>query len=142
MPVNILLVEDDDVAVEAIMRSMCKYEISFPVTHAEDGKVALDILKGTHPTKIVRHPFIVLLDLNMPRMNGFEFLEALRADPKLKSAVVFVLTTSSSDTDRAKAYNENIAGYMVKDKVGPQFSKLFNLLSNYGGTVSLPMINN
>ncbi len=138
MTINLLVVEDDDVAAEAIQRSLLKANTGFTATIAEDGLVALDILRGEHPDKTVHQPLIVLLDLNMPRMNGFEFLEAIRADKMLRSLVVFVLTTSGSDIDRAKAYDENIAGYMTKDKVGAKFSKLFDLLTHYTETVTLP----
>ena len=74
----------------------------------------------------------------MPRMNGFEFLTALRADRKLQDEVVFVLTTSDADEDRTHAYHEQIAGYMVKAAVGPQFAKLAGLLLAYRSAVSLP----
>lgn len=81
---------------------------------------------------------LVLLDLNMPRMNGLEFMAELRADEELHSTVVFILTTSSRDLDRSQAYRENAAGYIVKSAVGPQFSKLTSLLATYGDTVRLP----
>lgn len=135
---EILLVEDDDVAAEAVVRSMKKNKIDFPITLAENGQVALDILNGIHEKKAITAPFVVLLDINMPKVNGFEFLEQIRADDNLKRTVVFVLTTSSSDVDKVRAYNENIAGYMVKRKVGPQFSKLFALLKDYAEAVALP----
>ncbi len=83
-------------------------------------------------------PFIVLLDLNMPRMNGFEFLAAIRQDAQLRDSVIFVLTTSDSDADRSRAYQELIAGYMVKSAVGPQFSKLAGLLNEFSRVVKLP----
>ncbi len=140
MSINLLIVEDDDVAAEAIQRSLRKSETPFKAVVAEDGLVALDILRGKHAEKKIENPMIVLLDINMPRMNGFEFLEEVRNDKSLRSLVVFVLTTSSSDVDRSKAYQENIAGYMTKDKVGPQFGKLFKLLSDYADTVILPEI--
>lgn len=140
MSINLLIVEDDDVAAEAIQRSLRKSEASFIAIMAEDGVAALEILRGKHPEKKIATPLIVLLDLNMPRMNGFEFLEEVRADQRLSSLVVFVLTTSASDVDRSKAYQGNIAGYMIKDQVGPQFSKLFKLLSDYAETVVLPDI--
>ena len=135
---QILLVEDDDVAVESVLRGMKKCKVNFPITVAENGQVALDILQGNHPTKKLQTPFVVLLDINMPILNGFEFLEIIRADSKLKKTVVFVLSTSSSDVDKTRAYDGNIAGYMVKDKVGPQFSKLFALLNDYAEAVALP----
>ena len=141
MRCNILLVEDDDVAAEAMQRGLKKAQVPFSITVAEDGLVALDILRGKHPERKVSDPLVVLLDLNIPRMNGFEFLQEVRADKALNALVVFVLTTSGSDIDRAKAYHENVAGYMVKDKVGPQFSKLFRLLTEYTSTVILPELN-
>ena len=81
---------------------------------------------------------IVLLDLNMPRMDGFQFLEELRGDPKLRRTVVFVLSTSARDQDRARAYDEQVAGYMVKSSVGPQFARLAEFMNHYAGTQNLP----
>lgn len=138
MPINILLVEDDDVAAEAVERNLKKLSIDYPIVHANDGQEALDILLKQHPEKNISKPFLILLDLNMPRMNGFEFLNAIRTDSKLKDSVVFVLTTSDDDKDRSRAYHECIAGYMVKSSVGPQFSKLASLLESYKLAVKLP----
>ena len=107
---------------------------------AEDGLEALDILRGRSPEKRISYPYIILLDLNMPRMNGFEFLPELRDDQALLSAVVFVLTTSDAPSDRERAYRENIAGYMVKAAVGPQFSRLANFLDEYRASVLLPEV--
>ncbi|MES2673411.1 MAG: response regulator [Pseudomonadota bacterium] len=135
---HILLVEDDDVSVESVVRSLRKHDVEFPMTIAQDGQEALEILRNQHPTHSIKRPFLILLDLNMPRMNGFEFLEAIRSDAALKSSIVFILTTSDSDSDRSRAYNDNIAGYMVKSSVGPQFSKLALLLRNYQAAVRLP----
>jgi CheY-like chemotaxis protein len=137
LPLQILLVDDDDVARESVVRNLRKHQIEFPVVFAEDGAIALEILRGKHERKIAR-PLIILLDLNMPRMNGFEFLQELRSDPALRNAIVFVLTTSSADEDRARAYQENIAGYMVKSAVGPQFAKLAQLLTDYSSAVLMP----
>lgn len=135
---SILLVEDDDVAAEGVERSLRKHAVDLPVVWAEDGRVALQILRGEHASKRVDDGVIILLDLNMPRMNGFEFLRELRADPQLRNGVVFVLTTSDSEQDRSRAYHANIAGYMVKSAVGPQFSKLTRLLQDYRESVRLP----
>ena len=135
---TILLVEDDDVAAESVKRSLDKMNVPFPVVWAEDGLVALAALRGEDPARRVQRPFVILLDLNMPRMNGFEFLQQLRADPALRDEVVFVLTTSDVDADRTRAYHEQIAGYMVKSAVGPQFFKLAQLLLSYASAVKLP----
>ena len=134
----ILLIEDDDVAAESVMRSLGRNGVRFPVTWVQDGVEALTVLRGQSAGLRAERPRIVLLDLNMPRMNGFEFLAALRADQGLQSEVVFVLTTSDADEDRTHAYHEQIAGYMVKSAVGPQFAKLAGLLVAYRDAVNLP----
>ena len=136
--VTLLLVDDDDVAAESVERSLRKANLAFRVVWAEDGAVALDILRGRDPARQVPRPRVVLLDLNMPRVDGFEFLRELRTDPALRDDVVFVLTTSEIDSDRTRAYHENIAGYMVKSAVGPQFMRLARLLASYQAAVSLP----
>ncbi len=135
---TILLVDDDDVSAEGVVRSLIRYSVSFPVVWAEDGLQALSALRGQDPARPVGKPRVILLDLNMPRMNGFEFLRELRGDPALRDEVVFVLTTSSADADRTQAYHEQIAGYMVKSAVGPQFSKLAQMLITYRAAVTLP----
>jgi CheY-like chemotaxis protein len=137
-PFSVLIVDDDDVSTEGVLRSLRKSQINCVTVTAEDGVEALEILRGEHPQKSIVEPLIILLDLNMPRMNGFEFLETLRADEALRSKVVFVLTTSSRDTDMARAYAENIAGYMVKSSVGPQFTRLASFLGKYADSVKLP----
>jgi CheY-like chemotaxis protein len=131
---SVLLVDDDDVAAEAVVRGLRKHSMHCPIVIAEDGSAALQILRGTHERKIAK-PYIVLLDLNMPRMNGIEFLRELRLDNALKGTVVFVLTTSGAEADRSRAYDQNIAGYMVKSAVGPQFSGLARFLTEYRSTV-------
>lgn len=141
LDMNILLVDDDDVAVENVMRSIKKLGVKFPVVVAEDGQDALDILHKTHPDKKIQAPYVVLLDLKMPRMDGFEFLETIRKDSELESTVVFVLTTSDSNIDRAKAYNENIAGYLLKDTT-TIFNWLFSLLPKYTNFVNLLNFSN
>lgn len=136
-PMSILLVDDDDVAAEALVRGLRKHSMEGPIVIAEDGIVALKILRGTHASKIAK-PYIVLLDLNMPRMNGLEFLRELRNDAALKGAVVFVLTTSGAEADRTRAYEHSIAGYMLKSAVGPQFRGLARFLIEYRCTVLFP----
>lgn len=135
---NILLVEDDDVAAESVVRSLKKNAMHFPVILAQDGLEALSILRGTHTTLTLKSPYLILLDLNMPRMNGFEFMQEVRADKALRESVIFVLTTSDADSDRSRAYHENIAGYMVKSAVGPQFANLAKLLDSYNTAISFP----
>jgi CheY-like chemotaxis protein len=138
LPPTILLVEDDDVAAESVVRGLQRASAPFPVVWAEDGAVALAALRGEDPQRRVPRPRLILLDLNMPRMNGFEFLQALRADETLTDDIVFVLTTSDADSDRSRAYHQHVAGYMVKAAVGPQFSRLAQLLIDYQASVRWP----
>lgn len=137
-PFTVMLVDDDDVAVESVLRAFRKEHTAWHVITAGDGQEALDIMRGDHPQKRIESPYLVLLDINMPRMDGLTFLETVRADPELHSTVVFMLTTSARDLDRSQAYAGNTAGYMVKSAVGPQYSKLTTLLHSYGNTVRLP----
>lgn len=135
---DILVVDDDDVTAESVQRALKKTPGRFRVIPAVDGRDALDVLRGLTDRR-VRRPYLILLDLNMPRMNGFEFLAAMRADRALRDSVIFVLTTSDSDGDRARAYHEIIAGYMVKSAIGPQFARLAAMVLEYSGAVHLPL---
>ena len=136
--INILLVEDDQVEAEAIERAFRKADISNPVIGATDGLEALQILRGTEGTRPMPRPYLVLLDLNMPRMNGLEFLHEIRQDPELSDSIVFVLTTSNADRDKCQAYAEHIAGYIVKGNAGDDFQALTNFLKKYWHIVEFP----
>jgi len=136
--VSILLIEDDDVAAEAVRRSLARNGVTYPLAWVEDGRTALEVLRGQSPRAFVKRPRIVLLDLNLPRVDGFEFLSTIRADSTLHDEIVFVLTTSDTDEDRARAYRGQIAGYMVKSEVGPQFAKVAQLLAAYADAVCFP----
>jgi len=135
-PVTILLVEDNDVDVEAIQRGFRKQRIANTIRVAPDGVAALELLRD--PTTPFPRPFIVLLDINMPRMNGIELLQELRRDPELRDTVVFVLTTSNADEDKVEAYRLNVAGYVLKSEVGEGFIDLVTLLDHYWRVVELP----
>lgn len=135
---TIVLVEDDDVAAESVMRSLARAGQTSPVIWAEDGEIALRVLRGVDPLRRAPRPRVVLLDLNMPRMNGFEFLAQLRADPRLSDDVVFVLTTSDAQGDRERAYQGHVAGYVLKAAAGPQYARLAQMLLRYAEAVRLP----
>lgn len=135
--VTILLVEDDDVDAEAIERAFRKFRITNPLTRVGDGVDALKVLRGDSGERL-RRPYIVLLDLNMPRMNGLEFLQELRSDQLLTDSVVFVLTTSNDERDKIAAYAEHISGYIIKSQVGEDFTKLIELMGCYWRVVELP----
>ena len=136
--VDILLVEDDVVVAEAIKRSMAKANMTNRLVVAPDGVEALQILRGVHNSISIAQSFLVVLDLNLPRMNGIEFLDELRRDEDLSQSVVFVLTTSNDDFDVMDSYRENVAGYLVKSKVGQDYIKLINLLKHFVDIVEFP----
>ena len=98
---------------------------------------ALEILRKEDDGEFHR-PYLIVLDLNMPRMNGHEFLKELRADEKLKDSMVFVLTTSSDEKDVVESYNMNVAGYVVKGDMAGSFMKSIEMLEHYWRIVELP----
>ncbi|MDQ6827451.1 MAG: response regulator [Gemmatimonadota bacterium] len=132
---NILLVEDDDVDVMNVRRSFTKNNIANPLFVAGNGIEALELLRGD---KIPSERRIVLLDLNMPKMNGIEFLRALRADTELASTPVVVLTTSNDERDRVEAYNLNVAGYLLKPVTFTGFCEVMAALNKYWTLVEMP----
>ena len=137
-PLHILLVEDDEIDAEQLLRAFRQHQITNPVTHVIDGVDALYALRGEGGYPRLPRPYIIILDINMPRMNGLEFLQALRRDPELKRSVVFILTTSARDEDIMAAYNEQIAGYLLKSKVNQEFLEFIKLLNLYHVMVELP----
>lgn len=134
--VNVLLVDDDVVDQEAIRRAFTRLEITHPLVIARDGEEALEILR--HPQAGSSRPYLIVLDLKMPRMSGMEFLHELRSDPHLQRHVVFVLTTSSADADKCRAYSTNVAGYLEKSNLGAGLEHLVPLLDHYWRSVVFP----
>ncbi len=132
---NILLVEDDEVDVMNVRRAFERNNVSNPLFVAGNGLEALDILRGG---KMPRERRLILLDLNMPKMNGIEFLQALRADPELSSTPVVVLTTSNDDQDKIDAYNLNVAGYLLKPVTFSNFCERMTTLNKYWTLVEMP----
>ena len=108
---TIVLVDDDEVDVMTVQRAFAKAAIANPMFVARDGIEALRMLRGDAVPAAHR---LVLLDLNMPRMNGIEFLREVRRDPVLQALTVVVLTTSNEDRDRVTAHQLGVAGYLVK----------------------------
>lgn len=131
---KILLVEDDEIDVMNVQRAFAKNHITNPLYVARNGLEALAMLRGDMP----KGRRIVLLDLNMPRMSGIEFLQELRGDPELSATPVVVLTTSNNDRDKIDAYRLNVAGYLVKPVTFSDFSDLMVTLNKYWTLVELP----
>ena len=136
--VNLLLIDDDEVDVQGLKRAFAKSRIANPITVARDGIEGLEILRGENGHQKLASPYLILLDLNMPRMNGLEFLEAIRADEALKSAIVFMITTSKAEEDKARAYGHNVAGYIVKQDPANTFMKAVTMLEHYWRIVEFP----
>ncbi len=136
--IGILLVEDDEVDVMNLERAFKKNHISNPLFVAHNGLEALAMLRGEGREKPNPFPKIVLLDLNMPRMNGIEFLQRLRADPDLKALIVIVLTTSNEERDKVAAYNLNVAGYILKPVKLDDFMHAVATLDMYWSLSELP----
>lgn len=132
--VSLLIVDDDDIDAISLERALRKLRLLNTLFRARDGREALELLRSGQ----VPAPYIILLDLNMPRMNGLEFLEALRTDPLLTHAVVFVLTTSKSDEDLVAAYRKHVAGYVFKQHMDRDFMEVMGLIEHYWRIVELP----
>jgi CheY-like chemotaxis protein len=130
---NILLVEDDEVDVMTVQRAFKQAKISNHLFIAGNGIDALAMLRGQpgQASLIPTERRIILLDLNMPRMNGLEFLQELRADPSIHNIPVVVLTTSNEEQDRLRAYNFNVAGYILKPIAFSNFVDLMVTLNKY-----------
>ncbi len=133
---QILLVDDDIIDIMDIQRLFKKNKIANPLHVAMNGIEALDMLR--HNNTIPR-PCIVLLDINMPKMNGIEFLKILRTDPELKSTLVFVLTSSNNERDKVDAYNLNVAGYILKPIQLADFAQTVSVLNLYWTLLQFPI---
>ncbi len=110
----ILLIEDDYIDIMDLQRAFKKLNINRPMYIAHNGREALDKLYGRSAEKMDPFPSVIYLDLNMPKMNGFEFLKILRNDPKMKDIKVYVLTTSDEAIDKAEVEKLGISGYIIK----------------------------
>jgi CheY-like chemotaxis protein len=132
---NILLVEDDEVDVMNVRRAFQKNHIANPLFVATNGVEALEQLRSGNVPKDRR---MVLLDLNMPQMNGIEFLREVRRDRELHSTPVVVLTTSNDERDRIEAYDLNVAGYLLKPVTFSNFCEVMATLNKYWALVELP----
>ncbi|MFO0746271.1 MAG: response regulator [Myxococcota bacterium] len=132
---NIVLVDDDDVDVMNVRRAFKKANIVNPIFVAGNGIEALELLRSGAVPEERR---IVLLDINMPKMNGIEFLREIRKDPELHILTVVVLTTSNDDRDRIEAYQLNVAGYLLKPVTFSEFVDVMATLNKYWALMEMP----
>jgi CheY-like chemotaxis protein len=138
--VNILLVEDDEVDIMNVQRAFKKNNISNPLHVVRNGVEALEALRGSDPLKLIPSPKVILLDINMPRMGGIEFLGELRKHPELRSISVFVMTTSNEESDKIAAYDLNVAGYILKPLSFEGFTSAVAILNHYWHLCEMPQI--
>ncbi len=130
----ILLVEDDDVDAMTVQRSLKELKVTNELIRRTDGEDALDYLRNPDN----QEPCIILLDLNMPRMNGFEFLKVAKSDERLRKIPVVVLTTSDNDEGIVESYDLSVAGYVVKPVDYAQFIEAMKILNMYWTLNRLP----
>lgn len=132
---NILLVEDNNLDAMMVERAMRKVAPDAYVKRATDGLDALEIIKHD----LMPKPYFILLDINMPRMNGHEFLATLRSSEKEPDCMVFMFTTSDSDQDITKAYREHVTGYIVKPQGSVAINQIIDTLQGYWSTCEPPL---
>jgi CheY-like chemotaxis protein len=130
----ILLVEDDSVNVMTTKRALQDLNVTNQPVHKVNGEQALEYLRGQGNQK----PCVILLDLNMPKMNGIEFLKIAKADDELKQIPVIVLTTSNSEQDRAESFKLSVAGYIVKPTDYTKFVEAIKTICDYWTLSELP----
>ncbi|MFK8114458.1 MAG: response regulator [Rubripirellula sp.] len=130
----VMLVEDDDVDVELVKRGIDARTLNCDLHSMANGKEALAFLRDSDLTAERRQNLIVFLDINMPGMNGHQFLSELRSDAKLRRTIVFMLTTSDHPRDKAQAYDKNVAGYFVKNNL----DGLLDTVAIYSENVEFP----
>ena len=130
--INLLHIEDDSVDRMVIERALKKIEGIGTIHNATNGEEALDLLTGENgKQRLSPYPQIILLDINMPKMNGIEFLEALRANDELKHLSVYMVTTSNDESDLINAYNYNVSGYILKPVDISHFERTFKILTDF-----------
>ena len=135
---TILLVEDDDVDAETVERGLKAANIEGKLLRARDGVEALELLEGKNGHVKIKPPFLLLVDIRMPRMDGLSLIHAVRRNVSLQRTIIFVLTTSDSERDKMSAYNEHVAGDIVKSGAPDQYSRLAQMLEYYLSIVELP----
>jgi CheY-like chemotaxis protein len=128
---TLLLVEDDDIDAQIVKRNLDKAKIINRLVRATDGADALDMLRGTNGHQKLVPPYLLLVDIQMPRLDGIGLIREIRADPHLTRTPIFVLTTSDDDRDKVAAYDQHVAGYIVKSNTKEELLPLMQMLDFY-----------
>jgi len=130
----ILLLEDDTVDAMTVKRALKDIKVLNPLVRTANGEEGLAYLKDEKNEK----PCVILLDLNMPKMNGIEFLKVAKGDEKLKKIPAIVMTTSKDDKDWIQSFNLNVAGYIVKPIDYQKFVEAIRIINLYWTLSELP----
>jgi CheY-like chemotaxis protein len=130
----ILLVEDDTIDAMTVKRAFKELKVNNPLAHALNGEEALAQLQHEESEA----PCVILLDLNMPKMNGVEFLKIAKDDPSLKMIPVVVLTTSNEERDIVESFKLGVAGYIVKPVDYRKFVEAIRTIDLYWTLSELP----
>ena len=133
-PKPLLLVEDDNIDAMTVKRAMKELNVTNELIRASDGEQALDYLIDSSKEK----PCLILLDLNMPKMNGLELLEIIKADDNLKTIPVIVLTTSGEQRDIVESFKFSVAGYMIKSVNYAEFKETMSVINMYWTLSEMP----
>lgn len=137
--VTFLIVDDDQISVMAVQRAIRKLGLPYRTCVARDGIEALNILKGEEGLAAVKPPYIVLLDINMPRMNGHEFLYEVREDSRLRNSLIFILSTSDTHEDVENAFTRNVAAYLLKGDMFDDILSKVKFVDNYVKNSLMPL---
>jgi CheY-like chemotaxis protein len=130
----ILLVEDDNVDAMTVRRAMKDLNVPNSIIHQLDGEDALEYLRSSDN----KRPCVILLDLNMPRMNGIDFLKIIKNDDELKKIPVIVMTTSKDERDKMESFEFSVAGYIIKSTDYKKFVEALKILNLYWTLSELP----
>jgi CheY-like chemotaxis protein len=129
--IKVLLVDDDEVDYMNVKRAFKKNQLIHELQYKHNGLVAIEYLREVKDFSEL--PNVIILDINMPQMNGHEFLDEIRQDDRLKHIVVYILTTSSQDADVSKAYTKQVSGYLLKPLDFDEFRETINKLDGLWG---------
>jgi CheY-like chemotaxis protein len=122
-----------------VERGITHVRINNTLLRARDGVEALEMLLGTNGRAQLQPPYLLLVDIRMPRLDGLGLVRAIRAHPLLRHTIVFILTSSDSDRDVITAYDAHVAGYIVKSNDTNQYLKLASMLDYYLMIVEPPL---
>lgn len=131
---KILLVEDDEVDILLFQRHAARHDLGAEVKIVQDAREALSYLSDIK-ARDGAPPVVMITDLNMPGMNGHELIDDIRNTPHLRNMIIFVISTSDLPTDIARAYDNHIAGYIVKDTSGAATENCVRMLRHYCDSV-------